>query len=171
MTQQESSVDDDVAIAFRKLAARFALLVASRFSTGPDAAFDIVHDTFVKVLLRKRAGEPLPLTEQYLWRMISNRAIDVLRAGTRRRVNEIALWLASSESPVETVERDLISGEQSKRLNEAIAQLPEQYRQIFELMLAQELSLADIARRLDVSLGSIYTQYQRGLEKLRSLLR
>jgi len=171
MTRRKSSAeDDDVAAAFRRVAARFALLVASRFSIGPEAAIDIVQDAFVKILLRKQEGIPLPLTDQYLWRMVSNRAIDTVRSGIRRRKNEVALWLASSDAPIETIEAGLISIEQSERLNNALGQLSDPYRRIFELLLSEELSLAAIARRLDVSLGSIYTQYQRGLEKLRSLL-
>jgi RNA polymerase sigma factor (sigma-70 family) len=170
MTQQ-SSADDEVAAAFRRLAARFALLITLRFSISPEAAVDIIQDAFLKILLRRQEGTPVPMTDQYLWTMVSNRAIDTLRSGTRRRQNEVALWLASSDASAQTVEEGLISIEQSQRLNHALDQLPEPYRRIFELLLGEELSLAAIARRLGVSLGSIYTQHRRGLEKLRSLLR
>jgi RNA polymerase sigma factor (sigma-70 family) len=170
MTREHSSADDDLAAAFRRLAPRFALLVARRFSIGPEAAIDIVQDAFVKILMRNRVGAALPMSDQYLWRMVSNRAIDTLRSGTRRRQNEVALWLALSDVSPTTVEDGLIALEQSKRLNHALSLLPDSYRRIFDLLLTEELSLAAIARRLNVNLGSIYTQYQRGIDKLRSLL-
>src|ERR1043166_3653016 len=162
-----TSGKEEIEAAFHRLAPRFALLLARRFHIPAEVVPDIVQSVFVKALAK--FGGTLP-DDAYLWRMTVNQAVDEIRSNVRHRQHEVALWTAVSAESVRTVEGRLIAEEQSKLLNEAIDRLREPYKEIFRLLLDHELSLAEVARRRGVSLGSIYAQHQRGLERLRKLL-
>ena len=69
-----------------------------------------------------------------------------------------------------TPENAIISTEESNKLNHALAQVPEQQREVIILHLKGQMKFREIARIQGVSINTIQGRYRYGLEKLRSLL-
>lgn len=168
-----SDIQGQITAAFRDLAPRVALLLVHRYRLTPEDAVDVVHDVLSSLLSRWRDltfDDPDHL-RNYIIRAAQSRAIDLTRRELRHRKHEGVLMSALVPAGESSALDRVIADEERKRLQEAIASLSEPYRSIFTALLYDELSLADIARKLGISAGSIYTQYGRGIEKLRSLLR
>lgn len=160
---QESTADRILRVMGNDTTA-LTVLLRGKYQFTKQVAEDILQDTIADLLAR---GNELPTDDghlkHYLLAALKTHAIDEVRSSQRRRRLETPLFHAASVSAEET----LITSEQVQRLHACIARLPTPYREIFTLQVNEHLSLAEIARRLKRSLGSIYTQYQRGLALLR----
>ena len=64
----------------------------------------------------------------------------------------------------------IICSEESQRLNRAIAQLPNEQREVIALHLKGEMTFSQIAKLHNVSINTIQGRYRYGLNKLRSVL-
>lgn len=164
---------DSVAEAFERDAApRLILILVQRFGISLQTAEDLVHDALVKVLdapeIHSRLTNRSPDFDRYVSRAAMNRAVDAFR---RLRVQRAALLYSDATEGVapEALSR-LLSEETSTVVRGAVAKLREPYRSIFKLQLDSELSLAEIADALTLSRKGIYTQYNRGLARLRQIL-
>ena len=60
--------------------------------------------------------------------------------------------------------------EETARLNQAVAQLPDEQREVVLLRLKASLKFRDIARVQQTSIGTVLGRYRYGLDRLRSLL-
>jgi RNA polymerase sigma-70 factor (ECF subfamily) len=67
-------------------------------------------------------------------------------------------------------DQSVICGEESRQLNDAIAQLPDEQREVIILHLKGEMKFREIARLQGASISTIQGRYRYGLDKLRSLL-
>jgi len=64
----------------------------------------------------------------------------------------------------------MIFGEQLRRLNEALAQLPYEQREVVLLRIYSGLKFKAIAESQGVSINTVQGRYRYGLDKMRSLL-
>ncbi len=147
----------------------------NRYRLTQDEAADLVQNVFLSLLDRAardalRSYEPEHL-RNYIIRAAHSRAIDAVRRDARHRKHEDVLLSTLIRSATsEDSEERVIKEQQREMLREAIETVGEPYHSIFKLLIYKQLSLVSIAQELGVSLGSIYTQYGRGVEKLRSLV-
>lgn len=92
----------------------------------------------------------------------------------RYRSSLLGRWLlqgeatsgATAPSPLETLERD----ESARRLLEMLRQLPARQAEVLHLVFYQDLSIAEAATVMQVSLGSARTHYERAKAALRKLM-
>lgn len=66
--------------------------------------------------------------------------------------------------------QSLLGGEQKKLLNEAIQSISARERILIDVFYRQGLSAEEVAAILKISVGAVYTQKSRLLEKLREIL-
>jgi RNA polymerase sigma-70 factor (ECF subfamily) len=146
--------------------------VAYGFTRIPADADDLAQETFVRAyqaIGRFRVGEPL-----YPWlaRIASNLALSLLRS--RRRKPETALeplmeagqqW-GTEEDPG----RGVIDRERKKHLEQALAELKPEHQAVLVLRGVEEKSYEEIAKTLNVPLGTVMSRLSRARAELRARL-
>jgi len=145
------------------------LRLASALLNDTSAAEDIVHDCFVSFA---QSPEKLKLNgslKSYLATCVVNRVRNTNKTRQRQEtagLNEAESTLSSSKRP----EQWIIYNEQLRQLNDALAQLPEQQREVIILHLQGEMKFKAIAELQGVSINTIQSRHRYGLDKLRSIL-
>src|SRR5262245_56040205 len=135
-------------------------------------ADDVTQETFLRAwqaIGRFRVGEPL-----YPWlaRIAMNAAFSLMRR--RKRRPEVALeplvesgaqW-AGADDPAENA----AAGERDERLARAYDALSEEHRAVLALRVVEDLSYDEIARALEVPVGTVMSRLSRARADLRSKL-
>ena len=98
---------------------------------------------------------------------VLNRVRDSRRRRQRQAVRDAGLCV-SAESP--GPERAVILAEETARLNQAVAELPDEQREVVLLRLKANLKFRDIATLQQTSINTVLGRYRYGLDRLRSLL-
>lgn len=133
-----------------------------RFATGlvgPDDAPDVVADAFVKVLGSK-SWEELDDPKSYLYRTVLNQVRMRHRSTMRRRAREMR-----------TANRDFsFDPEVRPEVLEAMSALSTRQRAAVVLTYWEDLTPSDVAKRLDISEGTVRRHLARARAKLREVL-
>jgi len=106
--------------------------------------------------------------KSYLTTCVMNRARDQIR--TNRRGPMQLDTAESVSSNLNGPDYAIISSEEARKLNRAIAQLPNDQREVIALRLKGEMTFREIAKLHNVSVNTIQGRYRYGLDKLRSVL-
>jgi RNA polymerase sigma-70 factor (ECF subfamily) len=147
-----------------------------------DDALDIVQDAMF-TLVRKYANKPTNEWRPLFYRILQNRITDAHRRNAiKRRLFYSSPRPREGESetsdPVESAPdrassapdvRAQIDGA-TDQLEAAVGELPRRQQQVFLLRALEGLSVADTARAMKCSEGSVKTHYSRALGKLREML-
>jgi RNA polymerase sigma-70 factor (ECF subfamily) len=158
--------------ALRKIYQKYKddlLVLATAILNDTSAAEDVLHDVFVAFV---RGLEKFRLTgslKAYLATCVANRARNVNRRRHGRNVGLDRADQASSDSnqPYKVI----ICNEQSQQLNRAMAELPDEQRDVIMLHLRTSLTFRQIAKSQACSVNTIKSRYRYGIDKLRSLLK
>jgi len=153
------------------------LLAAVEGIVGRSAdAEEIVLDTF-RVAWTKIGTLPPDADRRilpWLFRIARNRAIDRLRA--RRRYRDRLERVATLE-PDQAVEQAVEPDEAAqpgwhvhRQVHDALARLPDEQRAAVRLAYFHGLTHSEIAKRLDVPLGTVKTRLRLAFDKLRTAL-
>lgn len=144
------------------------LTLAMALLNDAGAAEDVVHDVFVSFAESAEDFKLAGSLKSYLTTCVINRARDRIRANQRHplRLDGTESISSNSGGP----EHEITCSEESQRLNHAIAQLPDEQRQVIVLRLKGEMKFREIARLHGISVNTIQGRYRYGLNKLRSIL-
>ena len=144
------------------------LTVAMALLNDAGAAEDVVHDVFVSFAESPRDFRLAGSLKGYLTTCVVNRARDRMRAEVRApmRLDGTGPVVSSSAGP----DQQIVSTERAKRLNDAIAKLPAEQRDVIVLRIKGEMKFKEIARLEGASINTIQGRYRYGLDKLRSIL-
>ncbi len=146
----------------------YLLTLAMALLHNQSEAEDVVHDVFVSFAESAAEFKLMGNLKSYLTICVVNRARDQIRASGRESI--LVNKQESAEADFNRPENSIISTEESKRLNHAIAQIPDQQREVIVLRLKGQMRFREIAKLQGVSINTIQGRYRYGLEKLRSLL-
>jgi RNA polymerase sigma-70 factor (ECF subfamily) len=147
--------------------------VALAYLRRPDAALDVVQETFVKVFRNAERWDPQSEVAPWLARIAVNQSIDHYRRGRRRLQLEAPLLETGAHEPEAqeiSAERLALGHETGERITAALRSLPEKQRAVFMMRHYQELSLEEIADGLGLRLGTVKSTLHRALLQLRSRL-
>jgi RNA polymerase sigma factor (sigma-70 family) len=131
-------------------------------------AEDVVHDVFVSFAGSAKDFKLGGNLKSYLTTCVINRARDRIRANRRGPIQLDAAESVSSK--LNGPDHAIICSEEALRLNQAIAKLPDEQRQVIVLRLKGEMTFSRIAKLHNVSVNTIQGRYRYGLNKLRSVL-
>ena len=139
-----------------------------------DDALDAVQDAMIKMLGYR--DHPPTEWSPLFWSILRNRIIDIQRRGLFRlrwllpgssdRDGEPVDWADDSPDPSRTND----SREAWSRISEALRTLPARQREAFTLRVLEELDVADTARAMGCSEGSVKTHLSRAREALQRQL-
>ena len=144
---------------------RRALAVARRILHDADEAEDVVQEVFVQAWRQAdrfdvRRGNVLA----WLSIMTRSRSLDRWRRRTTRRESGV------SEAHELEAPRRVDNVAEGWAARTALAELPEEQRQLLELAYWEGLSQTEIAARLGLPLGTVKTRMRTGLKTLRDKL-
>jgi RNA polymerase sigma-70 factor (ECF subfamily) len=138
----------------------------------PETARDLTQSVFLKAYEHLASVDRSRPFTPWLYRIAHNEAANWMR--TRRRHPEAALdpeTAAGLADPADPSPESAQAGEQERALLlAALDGLQPRYRQALVLFFFEERSYEDIARILDVRLGTVGTLIHRAKERLRAAL-
>ena len=142
--------------------------MAMRLTRNRADAEDLVQDTVVKALRFRDRFETGTNLRAWLYTILHNtwrnRVRDTAREATDVDSDRLERLASRADGPaeVETPERMLLRSTMDVDLKEALDDLPEAFRQAVWLRDVEEFSYADIARTLDVPIGTVMSRISRG---------
>lgn len=142
--------------------------MAMRLTRNRADAEDLVQDTVVKALRFRDRFEAGTNLRAWLYTILHNtwrnRVRDTAREGTdvdSDRLEELASRV-DGPAEVDTPEQVLLRSTMDADLKAALDDLPDAFRQAVWLRDVEEFSYADIARMLDVPIGTVMSRISRG---------
>ena len=138
---------------------------AARYLTDAYAmmAEDCVQDAIEKAYRTRNTFNSPQQFKAFLYTCIRNSCVSLLRK-TNSRANYISLQDTSEE---ERLSAAIIEQETLDLLYQAISELPEEYRKVFELGYQQGLSYAEAARQLGITIDGYDKRRARMIQLLR----
>ena len=137
-------------------------------------ALDAVQDAMMKMLVYR--DRPVEEWTPLFWSILRNRIVDIQRRGLFRlrwlmpgssdRDGEPIDWADDAPDP----SRSHDSREAWSRISQALRTLPARQREAFTLRVLEELDVADTARAMGCSEGSVKTHLSRAREALQRQL-
>jgi RNA polymerase sigma factor (sigma-70 family) len=144
------------------------LILAVAFSHDVHIAEDAVHDVFVAFARNFADREFRGNLRAYLSTSVLNRVRDLMR----KKRNQARAAEGDSPEPADTEEpsRRITCNEELRLLSAALAELPEEQREVIVLHIHGQMRFRVIAGSLGVSVNTVKGRYRYGLRKLRSIL-
>ncbi|CAN1210999.1 sigma-70 family RNA polymerase sigma factor [Tumidithrix helvetica PCC 7403] len=153
---------------------RYGALVyrlALRILGNKQEAEDLTQDVFLS--LTRNCSYDAKRGSMYTFLMIltRSRAIDRIRK-TRSQQQSLQKWshLVSDQSPDNLME-NVTTTEVSGLVREALQTLPDKHRQVLEMAYYEGQSQSEIAKNLEIPLGTIKSWARQGLLGLRKILK
>jgi len=165
--------------------------VMERVRERDGAAFELLYDAYHRLVygIALRILSDVPTAEDVtqavflkLWstpqsfvsgnfaawiaRVTRNRALDVVRSRNVRQQSEVPETMPADDA----LEDRAFSMLDAEFVRSALARLPEEQRRPIELGFFGALTHEEIARKMDIPLGTIKTRIRTGLRKLRAQL-
>jgi RNA polymerase sigma-70 factor (ECF subfamily) len=157
--------------AFRTLVERHidrAYAIALRIIGNAADAEDVVQDTMLKIWShRGRWQHGRAKFSTWLYRVISNRCIDLRRKPRTENVEAVPEVADGQPDAASVIERNELSG----MLEVAMQRLPEQQRIAVILSYHENMSNGEIAQVMDTTIAAVESLLKRGRQQLRQLLR
>ena len=165
--------------AFAQLLERFEKPVyhqALRMVGHVEDAADLTQEVFLKVWQGLPSFQGDSSFSTWLYRLTSNACIDFLRREKRRRGtlsldDEERELAAQLPDPAPTPQRALEQRELRQALEEGLAALSDEHRQVLVLRELNGLSYDEIAQALDLSPGTVKSRIARARMSLANFLR
>jgi RNA polymerase sigma-70 factor (ECF subfamily) len=171
------------ATAFADLVAKYQQPVLNllwRMLRDQTEAEDIAQNVFVQVFKSAHRYEVSSKFSTWLYTIARNLGLNEIRRRSRHPAESIeGARFEQEDEPLRQFEdkqspsppRTLLQGELEAKIEEALADLPENQRTAILLCRQAELSYEDIARVLDCSLSATKSLIHRGRETLKSRLK
>jgi RNA polymerase sigma-70 factor (ECF subfamily) len=165
--ERTSANRSGVEYAWQQLRGELLRFLAARLPESSLAADDLLQDVFLRV--QRKAAELPAITNlrSWLFQITRNALIDYQRANARRKTEELGDSVAaeSLDPMAEQIRQKL-----APCLRVMIDELPEVYAGALRLVDLQEMSQAEAAKALGISLTALKSRVRRGRERLKTLL-
>lgn len=151
---------------------------AVRLTRNPDAAQDLVQDTYLKAFRSRGKFQPGTNLKAWLYTILHNTWRNRRRDEGRSRVEAnsdlVELTVEQGEDtlspPADNPETLLLRATLRDDLRQALDQLPEAFREAVWLRDVEELSYQEIASVLEIPVGTVMSRLSRGRKQLYNTL-
>jgi RNA polymerase sigma-70 factor (ECF subfamily) len=152
---------------------------AMRLTRDPDQAQDLVQETLLKGFKHFDGLRPDSNLKAWLTRVLTNTFInEYRRRKVRHRSQELyeADWMndrVGSNWAHDAAKRPgqrVLDRFMREKLNSAVAELPDVYRQVLILADVEELAYKEIAESLEIPIGTVMSRLHRARRQLRDKL-
>jgi RNA polymerase sigma-70 factor (ECF subfamily) len=127
---------------------------------------DLVQDTLVRALAKEHLWQPGSNMRAWLFTIMHNQNVNAVRSAMRDGMT-VEIEEQSSDLVATT---DPTSARQLHELDRALAQVPEEQRQVILLVGLEGMSYEDSAAILHIPVGTVRSRLSRGRDALRRLL-
>ena len=138
------------------------LAVCYRYFSDLDRANDVLQDVFIKVFDNISKFREEGSLEGWIRRITVHTSINEIK---KRKKEMIEL----DESVLDVADPDLHDADTEYIMN-LVLELPDNYREIFNLVAIEGYSFAETAELLEITEGNIRVRYHRARKKLQDLL-
>jgi len=158
--------DEQLADVVKRESARLRRFIGSRVRDPGDAE-DILQDVFFALVQANRLLMPIEHITAWLFRVARNRIVDLFRRDTATFLELDDLLPALSASPGEEYARTVLT----EVLERAIAELPEEQREVFIAHELEGRSFKEIAAGTGVNQNTLLSRKRYAVLRLREQLR
>jgi RNA polymerase sigma-70 factor (ECF subfamily) len=144
--------------------------VAWRILRDDESAEDAAQEAFIKVFRHIRRFEGRSSVYTWLYRITVNIALNKLKRDRFRRMVPLGDVVRSDHRPEADPVRAAMSSEVARRIDEAVASLPDKQKAVFTLKFYEHMSHKEIAGIVGCSEGTSKANYFHAIRKLRKLL-
>jgi RNA polymerase sigma-70 factor (ECF subfamily) len=146
----------------------YLLTVATALLHDVNEAEDVVHDSFLKLSESSHLVNPRRSLKWYLVACVSNRARDKIRGRRHKTVGleEPSSLRSGAHGPASAA----ICNEQMQLISDALKQLPYEQREAVVFHTRGRMTFKAIAKLQQVSVRTVHSRYNYGLNKLKTLL-
>lgn len=148
--------------------------VAYGYLKDVQQAEDAVHEAFIKIIGRfnKFYESSCPQTKAYCVIICRNISLNMLERDDRYSNKQISMEeLPYDIADGKQFEEDIVNNDMLDLVTERILQLPDIYRDVFQLYYNNEYSLKEIAQILDISVDTAKKRLQRARSQLTAMLK
>ena len=141
---------------------------ARGFINNKEEAEDIVIDTFIKLLRKRNDFDELTKIKAFLYKATRNACLDFLKHIKRKTASheEIIHLMQQDE---DFIQSKIIKAEFFKLIIDEVERLPPIRKKIFKMIFIEELSTAEIAEKLGITVDTVRVQKARAIDSLRSV--
>lgn len=140
---------------------------ASTLLRDPGTAEEIVQNMFVRLWEKKEEIDIKEKISSYLYRAVHNDCLNYLKHLKVRSAYQSHVMRQQIPNDKEKTSEKVSVRELETRLEQALNQLPEQCRTIFQLSRFEELKYKEIADKLGLSIKTVETQMGKALRLMR----
>lgn len=154
---------DEIVIKYRLPAISFA---CSYVHNRSDAE-DIAQECFVKIYINRMSYQPSYAFKTYLFTLIRNSCIDVIRKNEVRKLENLdsIFEVSNDENP----DKIIIRQEQMNMISEILNGLQNDYKTALYLYAYEEMSYEDIGKVMRKTTGQVKITIYRARKKLKKL--
>lgn len=160
-------VREDLIDVYLELRPKIERVIARRTGSVTLAA-DIAQEMFFKIDTIRISLATRVDAERYLLRVATNASLDYIKIEARRRAILEEENRTSVPATVPSPERHSLAVDQLRRVEDALAELPEKCSTVFTMSRFQDLSHSEIAAELGVSRSLVEKYVVRALLHLRT---
>lgn len=140
------------------------VLFACRYLNDREQAEDVVHDVFLKLCTQKKEFDTIVILKGYLYASVKNGCLNILK---RQKLKE--RYFEESMREEEFCYCRILETETYELLKEAIAELQDRTRSVFDLTL-QGYDNTQISEKLEITLDAVKAYKKRGKKLLKEKL-
>lgn len=139
---------------------------ALRITGDQSASEDIAGESFIKIWSRREQFHQFNILKSYLYSTTRNASLNWIKQSQRQQLSEKEAAAGGPESEKYVLE-DIVKAELLREIYTALDSLPPQCRKIMAMLYIEGKNTGQIAKELQLALGTVKTQKARGVMLLR----